>query len=230
MFYRGWFEPFNPWKNCRMSVASVYWQYVLVPVALLRQVPTMRGLRNRVVPTSTGHYQGNRCNQLRIFVHPPFPPLSVHSYAVVDLRYSIFVVGVAVANPSLHSVSIRSLPCPTVRHRRHLKRLYDEPEGSQQWWLYAQSRCGSCPNLGLGGDPEVSQQQKLICMSWGFCASVEAFLSIQVVTELDPRTTIMSVEVVDALSYTVKIDERPRERINLRVILTINGRSLPHFC
>ena len=98
MFYSGRLEPFNPSKNCRMSIVSANRQYVLVPVALLRQVPTMRVLRNRVVPTSTGHYQGNRCNQLRIFVHPPFPPLSVNSYAVVDLRCCIFVVGVAVAN------------------------------------------------------------------------------------------------------------------------------------
>ena len=57
-------------------------------------------------------------------------------------------------------------------------------------------------------------QQKPFGMSSGFCGSVEAFLSIQVVTELDPRTTIMSVEVVDALSYTVKIDERPRRGNN----------------
>ena len=116
--------------------------------------------------------------------------------------------------PSLHSVSISSLSCPAVRSRRHLKRRYDKLEGSQQWWLYAQFRRGSWANLGLGGDPEESQQQKLFGMSSGFCASVEAFLSIQVVIELDPRTTIMSVEVVDALSYTVKIDERPRKGNN----------------
>ena len=178
MFYRGRLEPFNPWKNCRVSIVSVYWQYVLVPVALLRQVPTMRGLRNRVVPTSTGHYQGNRFNQLRIFVHPPFPPLSVHSNAVVDLRYYFFVVGVAVGNSIIaqrvdKKPFVSGGPAVVVISRGGMTNWKDR------------NRNGCMLNLVrvLGQiwvsveDAEVSQQQKLfgnvvgfLCLGGGFPA------------------------------------------------------------
>ena len=79
--------------------------------------------------------------------------------------------------PSLHRLSTGSFWWPAVRGRRPLERRNDPLEGSQQWWLYAQSRRGSWANVGLGGDPQVSQNTtaeavryhvRFLCLGGGF--------------------------------------------------------------